>query len=279
MDPEIFRYSAFTRDPAGGNPAGVVLDATGLTDDDLQRIAAEVGFSETAFCWPADAGEDNTHRVQIRYFSPRAEVAFCGHATVATAIALADAAPAITFVTPVGEVPVRLLESPEGLVAELTSVPTRTTVLAPTDLDELLAAVRLEDRDLHPDHPPRLGYAGNRHPIVVLDSRERLADLDEDLDRVLELCRRHDWTTVDLAWPESERMWHCRNLFPVGGVREDPATGAAAAAFGGYLRHTRSVVGDVTVHQGEDMGRPSLLHVTTTSGSDRVAVAGAAVRL
>ena len=76
----ILRYTAFTDDPAGGNPAGVVLDASELTDARMQEIAAELGYSETAF---ATSREDGGY--DVRYFSPEAEVPFCGHATIATA--------------------------------------------------------------------------------------------------------------------------------------------------------------------------------------------------
>jgi len=76
----VLRYAAFTTDASGGNPAGVVLDARGLDDQTMQAIAAEVGYSETAFL---------TDRA-VRYFSPKAEVPFCGHATIATAVARAE---------------------------------------------------------------------------------------------------------------------------------------------------------------------------------------------
>ena len=87
MNAEILRFAAFTDDPTGGNPAGVVLDADRLVDAEMLRIAAEVGFSETAFVTGrrGDPGAD----LRIRYFSPRARVDFCGHATVATAVAIA----------------------------------------------------------------------------------------------------------------------------------------------------------------------------------------------
>lgn len=87
MTPDVLRYAAFTRDGRGGNPAGVVLDASGLTDAQMLSIAQEVGYSETAFVLPAAAGDG---RLPVRCFSPKAEVAFCGHATIATAVALAE---------------------------------------------------------------------------------------------------------------------------------------------------------------------------------------------
>ncbi|HEX8864792.1 MAG TPA: PhzF family phenazine biosynthesis isomerase, partial [Lentzea sp.] len=85
-DQGVLRYSAFTKDPEGGNPAGVVLDASGLSDDEMLVIAAKVGYSETAFVLPSGKGRE----FDVRYFSPKAEVPFCGHATIATAVALAE---------------------------------------------------------------------------------------------------------------------------------------------------------------------------------------------
>src|SRR4051794_11392731 len=81
----ILRYAAFTDSPDGGNPAGVVLDATELSDAEMQQIAKDVGYSETAFVVPRADGE-----YDVRYFSPEAEVPFCGHATIATGVALAE---------------------------------------------------------------------------------------------------------------------------------------------------------------------------------------------
>ena len=79
--PEVLRYTAFSATPDGGNPAGVVLGAGGLTAEQMLATAAEVGFSETAFLVPRG------DRFDVRYFSPRAEVSFCGHATIASAVA------------------------------------------------------------------------------------------------------------------------------------------------------------------------------------------------
>ncbi len=100
----VLRYAAFTSDPAGGNPAGVVLDSSDLDDAAMQAIAAEVGYSETAFT----NGPDASGVRPVRYFSPKAEVPFCGHATVATAVALAErnGPGEIVFGTQAGLVPV-----------------------------------------------------------------------------------------------------------------------------------------------------------------------------
>ena len=91
MDPvrgTLLRLAAFTTDPRGGNPAGVWIGDSLPGDDEMQRIAADVGYSETAFIAPDGSGLDGHFRV--RYFSPLAEVEFCGHATIASGVALAE---------------------------------------------------------------------------------------------------------------------------------------------------------------------------------------------
>ena len=276
---DILRYTAFSSDPAGGNPAGVVLDATGATDAEMQAVAAEVGFSETAYLFPRGDGA-----FDLRYFSPLAEVPFCGHATIATAVAYAEhhGTGALTFHTRAGRVEVTTGSEDGALTATLVSVAPRGADIEPDDLTALLAALHWEPAELDAALPPRLAFAGAWHPIVAAGSRERLAHLDYDFDGLGGLMAARDWTTVDLVWRESATVYHARCPFPPGGVVEDPATGAAAAALGGYLRELRLVdpPATITVHQGDDMGRPGVLAVAIPAepGSG-IRVSGTAVML
>jgi PhzF family phenazine biosynthesis protein len=277
---EILRYTAFSTDPTGGNPAGVVLDASGISDVEMQQVAADIGYSETAFLLPRGQGNFG-----VRYFSPKAEVPFCGHATIATAAAHAQRhGPGILHLeTRAGLVEVTTRVEADGTAtATLISVAPQSRALTPDDLAALLAALRWAPGDLDPSLPPRVAFAGAWHPIVAAGSRQRLADLDYDLDALATLMAERDWTTIDLVWRESAHVFHARNPFPPGGVVEDPATGAAAAAFGGYLRELGLVAPPVTVtvHQGQDLGRPSLLTIAISAepGSG-IAVTGTAVAL
>ncbi|MFJ7075655.1 PhzF family phenazine biosynthesis protein [Streptomyces sp. NPDC098781] len=277
---EISRYVAFSNDPAGGNPAGVVLDATGVDDKAMLATAAEVGYSESAFVVPADDGT-----LDIRYFSPLAEVPFCGHATIATAVAHAErhGTGRLLLRTQAGPVTVTTDRTADGtLTATLVSVAPHTEPLAEADLAELLAILGWSPADLDPSLPPRVAFGGARHPILAATTRERLADLDYDMGALAALMAREDWTTVDLLWRESPTVFHARNPFPPGGVVEDPATGAAAAAFGGYLRELELVAtpATLTIHQGVDMGRPSTITVTVPAEPDTgIGVTGTAVRI
>jgi PhzF family phenazine biosynthesis protein len=272
LTPRVLRYAAFTDDPSGGNPAGVVLDAAGMRAEEMQAIAAEVGDSETAFLWAAPGDGEYT----ARYYSPLAEVPFCGHATIAAAVALGRTGE-LVFRTRGGPVTVT---SAQGR-ATLTSVEPQIASLAAEDLHELLAALGWTADDLDPAFPPRVAYAGVHHPIVAARTRARLAALDYDFDRLGRLMAERDWTTVQLVWRESPDLFHARDPFPPGGVTEDPATGAAAAAFGAYLRELGLVTppATVTVLQGEDLGRPGRLTVDIPPGQGGIAVSGAAVEI
>jgi PhzF family phenazine biosynthesis protein len=258
---DVLRYTAFSTDPSGGNPAGVVLDATGLDDATMLAVAAEVGYSETAFLLSRGNG-----RFGLRYFSPLAEVPFCGHATIATAVAHADrfGTGPMLLDTRAGEVAVSTVADGAGLVtATLTSVTPRSVPLDDGDRDRLLAALRWSTDDLDAALPLRVAYAGAWHPVVAVRERGRLADLDYDFDALGALMADRDWTTVALVWRSGPTVFDVRCPFPPGGVVEDPATGAAAAALGGYLRELGLVdlPATLTLRQGADMGRPSHLVV------------------
>ncbi|MFF3674959.1 PhzF family phenazine biosynthesis protein [Streptomyces sp. NPDC002120] len=285
-DTEVLRYTAFSHDPAGGNPAGVVLDAAGLDDDAMLAIAARLGYSETAFLTapPEGLGGPAGRSFTVRYFSPKAEVPFCGHATVATAVALAEriGPGELLLATRAGTVPVSVTAEDSGrLRATLTSVEPHIEEIGAADLAEALAALDWPVGDLDPALPPRIAYAGARHLVLGAATRARLADLAYDFARLEALMRRLDLTTVQLVHRAGPAEFHVRDPFPVGGVVEDPATGAAAAAFGAYARELGLVPADavLTLHQGEDMGRPGVLTVELRTGDPRVRVGGEGVRL
>ncbi|WP_326695002.1 PhzF family phenazine biosynthesis protein [Streptomyces sp. NBC_01766] len=283
--PEILRYTAFSADPAGGNPAGVVLDAAGLGTAEQLAIAAELGYSETAFLTapPEGLGGEPGRAYTVRYFSPRAEVPFCGHATIATAVAFAERhGPGdLLLATRAGTVPVAVTERDGVLRATLTSVAPAVLDVTAEDVAEALAALGWSAADLDPALAPRIAYAGARHLVLAAATRSRLADLSYDFDRLAAFMRGLDLTTLQLVWRESESVFHVRDPFPVGGVVEDPATGAAAAAFGAYARELGLVAADavLTLHQGADLGRPGELTVELRAGDERVRVSGTGARI
>lgn len=262
-DVEVLRYTAFSRDPEGGNPAGVVLDAAGLDEAAMLGIAAELGYSETAFLTDPPEGLDGGREGRaftVRYFSPKVEVPFCGHATVATAVALAEriGPGELVFATRAGTVPVSVTVEAGVPRATLTSVEPHVEGIAAADLAEALAALDWPEADLDPEFPPRIAYAGARHLVLGAGTRARLADLAYDFARLEAVMRRLDLVTVQLVYRAGPVEFHVRDPFPVGGVVEDPATGAAAAAFGAYAREVGLVAEEavLTLHQGRTWGGP-----------------------
>ena len=285
MSGDVLRYAAFPAGDTGGNPAGVVLDARGMTDEEMLAAAAKVGFSETAFLFPAESSADRrvgASQAQVRYFSPLAEVPFCGHATIATAVAHAErhGAGRLDLLTRGGLVPVHTRDEGGRLVATLTSVEPSVEPMSSGALAATLEALGWSPDVLDDALPPHVGFAGNHHPVLALSNRRVLAGLDYDYPALAALMAAHDWTTMQLVHRERPDLFHARNPFPPGGVVEDPATGAAAAALGGYLRALDLVPPSrrVTIRQGEDMGRPSLLLVDIPEQGG-IDVTGSATRL
>jgi PhzF family phenazine biosynthesis protein len=289
--PEVLRLTAFAATPEGGNPAGVVLSAGGLDDAALQAIAAEVGYSETAFLVDPAVDGDERH-VRARYFSPTAEVPFCGHATIATAVALAErrGPGPFTVETPVGPIILSTTRDGERMLAAFTSVTPTVRQPDPGVADELLTLLGLTAADLDPRFPLLEAFAGNWHPVVAVASPTVFDALTFDPAALRALMDRRAWrgTVTVLHAPSAadpgapadpraeatatpapapapaELQVETRNLFPVGAITEDPATGSAAASLGAYLRHLGAVTppARLTIHQGRHVGRPSLLVAT-----------------
>jgi len=145
-------------------------------------------------------------------------------------------------------------------------------------VDAALSALGWRREELDSSIPPARAFAGAWHLVLAVADAGTLARLDHDFDRLKALMLAEGLTTLQLVWRESEAVFHARNPFPVGGVVEDPATGAAAAALGGYLRDAKLIDAPATVliRQGEAMGRPSRVHVEIPAAGG-IVVSGTAV--
>jgi len=272
---QLYRLAAFSSDPKGGNPAGVWLGEHLPQPEIMQKIANEVGYSETAFITPTKGLEKI-----VRYYSPEAEVSFCGHATIASGVVLGSqyGAGTYSFATAVGAVPVEVKTGNKTITATLTSVTPAQTPVTDEVLSEALSLLSWTCDDLDSSIPPIKAYAGAWHLVIALKSSTTLDKLKYDFEGMKELMLREELTTLQLVWRESDKIFHSRNPFPVGGVIEDPATGAAAAAFGGYLRDAKLLATPcaITLFQGEAMGRPSTIEVSLPS-TGGIEVTGSAV--
>jgi PhzF family phenazine biosynthesis protein len=274
---KLMRYSAFSTKPSGGNPAGVWIGNELPSKEEMQTVARQVGYSETAFIAPM-VGFNRT----VRYYSPEIEVTFCGHATIASGVALGsiDGPGTYTFSTLVGDISVSVTELSGQFRAALTSVQPKTEEATADLVEEVLKTLNWTPADLSSAIPPIRAYAGAWHLVLAVDRLSRLNQLEYDFGALKSLMEREEFTTIQLIWRETDQVFHSRNPFPVGGVIEDPATGAAAAALGGYLREKRlvQVPAHILIHQGEAMGRPSRLEVEIPEIGG-IVVSGTAVKI
>ncbi|MEM7047606.1 MAG: PhzF family phenazine biosynthesis protein [Pseudomonadota bacterium] len=290
----LYKMAAFSDGVLGGNPAGVSLatdrGARLPRGADMQATAKQVGFSETAFAVPARDGW------RVRYFAPESEVPFCGHATIALAAVLAQVIGEGRYtlylndaqITAQGQrVPpiqaqakkTEMTKASQALyTGALTAPPPSHTLLPDALYAQGLGLFGLRADQLDPRLPPAIIQAGARHLLLPLQSRSDLAGMTYDLAQGQALMRAYDLITIALVHASSAPLFHARNAFASGGVWEDPATGAAAAALGGYLRaRAWPHKGAITILQGQDMGIPCRLEVmipqegpVTVSGTVRM---------
>jgi len=269
------RLSAFSDGGQGGNPAGVVIADQLPSRERMQRIAADVGYSETVF-----AAQEADRVWTTRYFSPESEVPFCGHATIALGAALAERFGAGIHVLNLSEASITVEGAVEGewFSAALQSPPTWNKPVDEAQQAEALALFGLSTDDLDAGYPVARIHAGADHLLLPLKDRATLAAMTYDLDAGRTFMNAHQLVTVMLVWAQKDRLFHVRNAFASGGVLEDPATGAAAAAFAGYLRDKGLLTaGDIDVVQGEDMGSRSLLNASfSQQAGSSVRVSGTA---
>lgn len=265
----------FTDRMFGGNPLAVVLDAAGLSTTQMQAIALEFNYSETTFVLPPD---DPAHTAKVRIFTPRAEVPFAGHPNVGTAFMLARerefaaaAADGIfVFEEAAGLVPLKLLRERGATVgAELRapeslsrrSIVSREVAAACLSLDPTDIAMRV--------HAPQIVSVGLPFLVVELGSRDALHRSKPKTSAHAEILPLDGadaifayWRASDESSASDETVLHARTFSPLDGIVEDPATGSACAAtiaLLATLQPDERAELAWRIHQGADMGRPSLL--------------------
>ncbi len=249
----INKIAAFSLENQGGNPAGVLLCKEMLTDLEMLNIAKEVNYSETAFI----AQQEDSFR--IRYFSPQTEIAFCGHATIASGKVLGETYGEgnYTLILNDGEINLKVEKKDDEFFSTFSSVETHTKDMDFEVAKEILDIFNLKVEDLDPRFPIKVSFSGNYHPIIFVNSRETLKNINYDFDKAKELMENESFTTVSILFCENELLYHSRNAFAFGGVYEDPATGSAAVALAEYLRNIKfKVSGEIEILQGFDMNVP-----------------------
>jgi trans-2,3-dihydro-3-hydroxyanthranilate isomerase len=263
----FFTVDVFTNTRFGGNPLAVVMGGDALDSAVMQVIAAEFNLSETTFILPP---ADRSNTARIRIFNRTAEMDFAGHPMVGTAFVLASQANDMAearFEIPAGIVPVSILRDPQGVAvgATITTPKPLTTgaAIAPAVIARVL---RLQPGDiLTAGHPPILASTGNPYVIAELTS-DALARCSPDLDAFRDALTAHppcgNRFSVHVYCWDGDAL-RARMFAPIAGTWEDPATGSANAPLACLLLSLQPDADSTrfTIHQGIEMGRPSLLHV------------------
>ncbi|MEM9973030.1 MAG: PhzF family phenazine biosynthesis protein [Pseudomonadota bacterium] len=269
-------YDVFTDQPFAGNPLAVVFDAAELDTEAMVAITREFNFSETTFILPP---EDSAHTAKVRIFTPSAELPFAGHPTVGTALALnaRGAGAEQVLELGVGPIPVTIAE---GRAEFVTRTP--LTRGEEPEIARIAACLGLTEAAIRTKaHAPQMASVGLSFCLVELTDRASLTAVVTDLPAFREAADRYsDRANFGLfCYTRDGGTVHARMFAPTGGIPEDPATGSASAALTAYLATLDASDLTLTIHQGEDMGRPSRIETRATfsDGAVRsVAVAGRA---
>lgn len=234
----VFHYDAFTNKSNMGNPAGIVLDADGLTEEEMQRIAEKVGFNETTFVLSSEVGD-----IRMRYFTPGFEMDLCGHGTVGTIFALRERGlleekASLTIETKAGILPIQIgvNENGETFIKMRQAAPQFKEFTG--SKEELAHSIGLEVNDLDVSLPIVYGSTGNWTvivPVKNLDVCERMKPNNEVFPSVLKEIPNASIHPICLETYDEKVHMHGRHFSSAyAGTIEDPVTGTASGVMGAY---------------------------------------------
>lgn len=272
----FFTVDVFTTARFGGNPLAVVIGGETLETATMQAVAAEFNLSETTFVLPPT---DPAHTAQVRIFNRAAEMRFAGHPIVGTAFVLAGLHPDLveaSFEVPAGVVRVRIERDAKGEpVGAAITTPQPLTLGEVLDREVIARVLRLADSDVvTTTHPPIVASNGNPYVIAELTD-DALARCSPDLDAFRAALAAHpqesDRFSVHVYCRQGTTL-RARMFAPLAGTWEDPATGSANAPLACLLLSLKpdSEAAVFTIHQGAEMGRPSLLRVEARRSAEGI---------
>lgn len=270
---KYYIVDAFTDQPFGGNPAGVVLlDSDTFPKEELMlQIAAELRYSETAFVKRHSAQE-----FTIRYFTPKAEVELCGHATIASFFMLHQkglASGQCLCHTKAGDLHI---EAGEKVMMQMAKPRIVTTV---AETEEIYQALGV--KDYHPSMPVQIVYAGLPDIMIPLPDVVTLQALQPDMQAVSDITKRHEAISFHVfAFGNDNYTAHVRDFAPLYDIPEESATGTANASLTYYLQQCGCLgkEAECSFIQGEAMGRPSVV-ATRIQSDGNIFVGGTAVAI
>jgi PhzF family phenazine biosynthesis protein len=278
----VYQIDSFTKEKFKGNPAGVVVNADGLQDYEMQQIARELNNSETAFLFSPDSNDCDG---VIRYFTPSIEVPICGHATIAAmyAKALEDNLDScvLRMKTKIGILPFEIIKENGDYQIVMTQ---GSFELSPTFDDDttkkMIAALGLEDADIDTKCPIQIASTGHSKVMIGIKSREKLNALSPKYSDLAELSKHINCNGYFVFTFDSDNkdiLTYGRMFAPAIGINEDPVTGNANGPLGGYLVENNIVPFkdnklEFNGRQGEKINRLGTISVKVLVENDKPAL-------
>lgn len=287
----VYQINSFTTTKFTGNPAGVVVDACGLTDAEMLLIARELKNSETAFLFSPERTDD--YDVEVRFFTPTTEVPICGHATIAAHFVRAlerQAQPGQTLLqkTKAGILPIEIIASGEAIKIKMTQGKISFEAIDPRHRSEILRALRISENEVNENCPVEIASTGHSKVMIGIHSRAKLNQLTPDLaelKRISSLIKCNGYFVFTFDSDDPGILTHGRMFAPAIGIDEDPVTGNANGPLGAYLVKNKlaNFKGNrfsFIAKQGEAIGRPGTMEVYVDTQDNiplKVAILGEAV--
>lgn len=267
----LYQVDSFTTEKFAGNPAGVITNADGLTELEMQKIARELNNSETAFLFAPETHDCDVH---VRFFTPRKEVPTCGHATIAAhyvrALENGLGTARVLQKTGAGILPVDIIKGQNDYRIIMTQA--KVEFGAPVcgeNKSVLLSALGIREEDLLEDYPVQIVSTGHSKVMIGIKESKILNCINPDHGALAKLsgligCNGYYVFTLDST--ESDILVHGRMFAPAIGIYEDPVTGNANGPLGAYLVHYKKVKHNGTIfrfsaRQGEAIQRAGTISV------------------
>jgi PhzF family phenazine biosynthesis protein len=267
----LYQIDSFTKEKFEGNPAGVITNADGLTDYEMQKIARELNNSETAFIFSSNSQE---YDVQVRFFTPSNEVPICGHATIAAhyvrAIEMGLSTSRVYQKTGAGILPVDIVKENDDYKIVMTQGRIEFgTIIDGINKEELLKALNITNSDLLENYKIQIVSTGHSKVMIGIKSIEILNNLQPNYDALSKLSKVincNGYYVFTVSSQHSDILINGRMFAPAIGINEDPVTGNANGPLGAYLVHHKLVGHNKSLFkfkakQGEAIKRAGIIEV------------------
>jgi len=264
MKVNVYKLNSFAKTKEGGNAAGVVTNADSLSEKEMRKIAAILGFSETAFIL-----QSNVADFKVRFFTPKEEVDLCGHATIATFYSMASLGllkpGTYKQETKAGILGIEIKEDNSVMMNQ--PVPLFSEIL---DKDELADSLNIKASQIPEDLPAQVVSTGLRDIMIPVKSINILNAIKPDMEKIKTISRKYNAVGYHVFALESLHgaYANCRNFAPLYDIPEESATGTSNGALGCYLYHYGKInneqASNIVFEQGYSMKKPSEILVSLT---------------